>query len=171
MKTNLWSSAAVNGFLLSLITIFFTLVQTAFPTNGMAVGILIWIVKLVATVGVLYYFMKSFGQEQDSYPYGQAFTYGFVVSFCSNIVITCYLWLHYTLIFPEAIEKQLEVMQPMLEQYGTDLSTAGMILNNMPVVISVSIIILYTIYALIFAAILASFVKKAEEPFADETTI
>jgi hypothetical protein len=100
MKTNLWSSAAINGFLLALITIIFTLVQTAFPISGMAAMILLWVVKLAATIGALFYFMKTIGQEEEPFTYGNAFSYGFVVSCCSNIVIACYLLLHYTIIFP-----------------------------------------------------------------------
>ena len=168
MKTNLWSSAAINGFLLALITIIFTLVQTAFPISGMAAMILLWVVKLAATIGALFYFMKTIGQEEEPFTYGNAFSYGFVVSCCSNIVIACYLLLHYTIIFPNTIEKSMEAMQPMLEQYGTDISSIEKILNNLPVFLSISMIILYTIYGVIFSSILASFTKKAEEPFAHE---
>ena len=168
MKTNLWSSAAVNGFLLALITIIFTLFQTAFPMGSVAASILIWVVKLGATTGTLYYFVKTIGQEQEYFPYKQAFTYGFVLSFCSNIVIACYLWLHYTFIFPNAIEKQLEVMQPMLAQYNTDQSAIDAVLNNLPVVMTFSTLLLYSLFALIVSAIIASFVKKAEDPFAGE---
>lgn len=170
MKTNLWSSAAVNGFILALITIVFTLVQTAFPMKGMAAGLLIMIVKLTATVGTLYYFMKAMGQEEESYPYSDAFKYGFAVSICSNIVISCYLWTHYTMIFPDAINDMLEVMGPALAQKNADSSTLDTIFNNFPVILSITLIVLYSIYGVIFSAVLASFVKKPENIFADKTS-
>lgn len=169
MKTNIWSSAAVNGMLLALITIIFTLVLVSFPTSGTAAKIFIPLVKLIATVGTLYYFMKAFGQEQESYSYGQAFTYGFVVSFCSSIVIACYYFLHYTLIFPNAMDKELEAAQPYLAQFNVDPAAFDLIVGKFPVIISVSSIIGFTLYGLIFSAILASFAKKAEQPFANET--
>jgi len=169
MKTNLWSSAATNGFLLALVTIIFTLLQTAFPMEGMGAMILIWFVKLVATIGALYYFMKSFGESEESYPYGAAFTYGFVVSFCSSIIIAAYSWLHYTVIFPDALEKTLTIMeQALASRANTDQRVIDLVTKNLPVIMSVVPLILYTIYGLIFSAIIASFVKKEEPPFAQE---
>ena len=168
MKSNLWSSAATNGFLLALVTVIVTLFSTAFPMN-VGINLLITIVKLVVTIGLLYYFMKSFGQEVDTYPYGTAFTYGFAVSFCSNIVIACYFWVHYTLLFPDAIEKALKGMQQALAQYPIDQASLDFVMNNLPVIMSVAPLILYTLFGLIFAAILANFAKKAELPFTDET--
>ena len=167
MKTNLWSSAAANGLLLSLITVILLLVQTAFPM-GTAVAILFWIVKLVATVGLLFYFMKDFGKPQESYRYGTAFSYGFAVSFCSNIVIACYLFIHSTVIFPDSLEKSLEAMQQVFSQYNLDSSITDMVMNNLPVISSLSTLLIYTIEGVIFSAILANFAKKAEQPFANE---
>ena len=168
MKTNLWSSAAANGLFLALVTIIAALVQTAFPMEGMGIATLFWAGKLATTVGLLYYFMKGFGEEQKSYLYGTAFTYGFVVSFCSNIVISCYLWLHYTFIFPDAMEKSLEATERIFVQYNMDQTAMDLLVKYMPLIITIVPLVLYTIYALIFAAILAAFVKKAEPPFANE---
>ena len=170
MKTNLWSSSAVNGFLLALITVIFTLVQAAFPMNGTAAAVVVFIVKLSATVGLLYYFMKSFGQSlEESYTYGQAFTYGFVVSVCSNIVIACYLWIHYTLIFPDLIEKSMKTVEQIYTQYNVDPSTIDKVVKYFPVISSVGPLILYTLLSLIIVAILANFAKKPESPFLAET--
>jgi len=167
MKSNLWSSAAVNGFLLSLVTIIITLFLTAFPLGTVA-GLLVGIGKLVATVGLLYYFMKGFGEEQERYTYNTAFTYGFLVSFCSNIVISCYLWLHYTIIFPDSIEKTIQATQQIVSQYNLDQTAMDMIMKNFPVLMSIGPLIVYSILGLIFSAILASFAKKAELPFEGE---
>ena len=171
MKTNLWSSAAANGLLLSLITIIFTLFSTAFPTQNYAIIFLIWIVKLTATVGTLYFFMKGFGKPLDSYPYKTAFGYGFATSLCSNIVIACYLLLHYLIIFPDSMEKVTESMDKMMQaypQYSENQATFDFISKNMPIISAVSSFFIYTIVGLIIAAILANFAKKAEQPFANE---
>ena len=168
MKTNLWSSAAINGFFLALITIIVTLILTAFPMEGMGVATIISIAKIVATIGLLYYFMRGFGQELESYPYNVAFTYGFVLSFCSNIVIACYFWIHYTFIFPEAMEKTLQTMDRIFTQYNMDQSAIDIVVKNLPLILTLSPLVVYTIYGLIFAAILAAFVKKVEPPFANE---
>ena len=168
MKSNLWSSAASNGFLLALITIIVTLFTAAFPM-GTAASLLIQFTKLTVTIGVLYYFMKKFGGEQDSYTFGNAFTYGFVVSLCSNIVIACYSWLHYTMIFPDSMEKTLEIMQQVAAQYNLEQHSTDLLVKNFPIIMSVGPLIIYTFFGLIFAAILANFAKKADPPFINET--
>jgi len=112
--------------------------------------------------------MKGFGQEQESYPYGAAFTYGFIVSLCSNILIACYMLLHYTFIFPDAAEKSIEAAQQMMSQYNTDPAAVDTVMKNLPVIISLLPFLMYTIWGLIVSAILASFAKKAEPPFANE---
>ena len=112
--------------------------------------------------------MKGFGEEQERYTYNTAFTYGFLVSFCSNIVISCYLWLHYTIIFPDSIEKTIQATQQIVSQYNLDERSMDMIIKNFPVLMSIGPLIVYTILGLIFSAILASFAKKAELPFGGE---
>ena len=169
MKSNLWSSAATNGFLLALVTIIFTLFQAAFPMEGIAVNALLSLVKLVATIGLLFYFMRAFGQTQeDSYTYSQAFSYGFLVSFCSNIVIACYFWIHHTMIFPDLLEKSLSNMEKLYAQYNVDQAAIDIVIKYWPVISSVGPFILYSLLALIFAAILALFAKKPDIPFPNE---
>jgi len=169
MKANFWSSAAANGLMLSLITVIYTLFMAAFPMESRVVGFLIGLVKFIATVGLLYYFVKGFGQEQESYSYGNAFGYGFAVSLFSNVVIACYLLVHYLYLFPDAIEKSLQVVQQTMTQYPVDQATLDIINKNLPVIVSISPFLVYTILALIISAILAGFAKKAEPIFADET--
>ena len=169
MKANFWSSAAANGLMLSLITVVYTLFMAAFPMESRVAGFLVGLVKLIATIGVLYYFMKGFGQEQESYTYGNAFGYGFAVSFFSNIVIACYLLVHYVYLFPDAIENSLKAVQQAMTQYTVDQATLDLINKNLPLIVSISPFLVYTLLALIIAAILAGFAKKAEPIFTEDT--
>ena len=169
MKANFWSSAAVNGFLLALITVVYTLFLSAFPLEGKLAAFALGLVKLIATVGVLYYFMKEFGKEHETYSFGDAFSYGLVVSICSNILIACYLVAQYTFIFPDSVDKITESMQKAYKQFNVDQSSVDMILKNLRLVLSLGPLVMYTFLGAIFSAIIASFVKKAEPVFDDET--
>lgn len=107
METNKLSSAAFNGLLLALVTILSTLITTVIEP-GVAISIILWIVKLVATVWLLYYFIREFSKPKEYFRYGDGVSYGVLVSFFSAIICACYFFLHFALLFPDSITSQME---------------------------------------------------------------
>ena len=107
METNKLSSAAFNGLLLALVTILSTLITTVIEP-GVAISIILWIVKLVATVWLLYYFIREFSKPKEYFRYGDGLSYGVLVSFFSAIICACYFFLHLALLFPETMNAQME---------------------------------------------------------------
>ena len=58
-ETGKLSRASMDGLLLALVTIVFSVISSLGVSGGF-VGVLIWIIKLVATIWVLLYFMKKY---------------------------------------------------------------------------------------------------------------
>ena len=171
MKKEFWSSAAFDGLLLALVCIVSTLLKTSFTIGG-GLSILILIVQLVLTIWMLLRFMKRYGAPQEQYPYGSAYSYGFTVSLLSNIIIMAYLLLHYTLIFPNAVTDAIVGMESVMESfssgYDADMSMVETMMQYYHLVVPISLFIMYTIWAAIISAILASFAKKETPIFQTE---
>jgi len=165
MKNDFWNSAFVNGLLLAFVSVIFILLQTLLPGSS----VLITLGKLVATVGVLYYFMRQFSQAQESFSYGEGFKYGFTVSFCSAIALTVYTFVHNTYLFPEQMEAQIEAVMQVMERVGGSAQAPQMdlFLNNMSRFMLIGIFLNATIMGLIAPAILANFTKKEQPLFTD----
>ncbi|MCL2501961.1 MAG: DUF4199 domain-containing protein [Bacteroidales bacterium] len=164
MKTEFWNSVAVNGLLLAIVSVIFTLLQTVVP----GYNLVLTIVKLVATISVLYFFMKQYSREQEYFSYGNGFKYGFTVSFCSAIAFAVYVFVHHAYLFPETMEQQMQAAMQTMERYGSsgslDLEQLG---NSMPVIATFGLFFYALIWGLIVSAILAGFTKKEQPPFYD----
>jgi len=124
MKNDFWNSAAVNGLFVALVSIVFILIRGLFPMfpSLAKFSFVFTIIKLIGTIGILFYFMKQYSQEQESFSYGDGFRYGFVVSLCSAIVLAAYACLHYVLLFPDSLDAELEAIKPLIEQFGAQSS-------------------------------------------------
>ena len=160
-QTSNLQKAVVNGLLLSLITILYSLLGATIQLTGI-VGILLWIVKFGAVIYLLYYFMKKRSLEFEVYTYGNSFWFGFLTCAFATIACVAYTILQYTVIFPDALSGQLEQAQAMMEQFGSDTSALesidmGKIMRS---VIFFGMPIYYIIWGLILPAILASSTKR-----------
>ena len=171
MQKNFWNSAAMDGLLLALVCIIMTLAKSAI-TLGSGLAIVLQIGQVVATIWMLLYFMKRYGASQEQYPYGGAFNYGFTVSLCSNIIILAYLLLHYNILFPDAVTDAVVAMESFMEGfasgYGTDMSLVDTMMKYYHLIAPISAFLMYTIWAAIISAILASFAKKETPMFPTE---
>ena len=156
---NKWVQEITNGLLLALITIVFTLLYTAF-TFGTAAIVVFWIVKLLSTLGTLYYFMSSHGEIGDSYTYRIAFKYGFMISFYSAIFIALYEYMHYTVLFPDLESSKIFVESFQKRSQSIDQLTVERVTDKMPIIISICVLIYYSILGLIFSSIMASYIKR-----------
>lgn len=158
----LWSLAAKNALILSLVTILADLVSAVF-TLPAGVGIVISIVKLIAVIWILYYFMKQYASEQSFVSYHESFKFGFILCFCSAFVCTVFSMLLYFVIVPETISASAENMLAAFQAQNID---SGMDYDQLMKVLPTSMVIARmlwcTICGLIFSSILANYTKKGD---------
>ena len=167
METNKLSSAAFNGLLLALVTILSTLITTVIEP-GVAISIILWIVKLVATVWLLYYFIREFSKPKENFRYGDGVSYGVLVSFFSAIICACYFFLHFALLFPDSITSQMEQFMAGMQSSGGDTSNYEAVMPYIPHITFIVTLFYYTILGLIFSAIIANYTKKETFFFGNE---
>lgn len=167
METNnQWSLAALDGLLLSLVTIIFSLITSVFVPKGI-VSILLWALKFGGCLYLLFYFMKKYSGNFDHVSYKQSFFFGFLVCLFSSVICACFMFLSITVLFPETVDQITEQVQGVLATQNYDAeqeSQAMAMLNNLPQIMLFGSLIYYTLYGLIVSAILANFTKK-ENPF------
>lgn len=162
-----FNKAAVDGLLLAAITIILSLVTSV--TGGKFISILVWIVKLVATMWALYYFMKKNTQlntaEGIATKYNDAFKYGFTVSIFSVILIAVYAYVSLFFIDTEAAMAQAQQQMEVYAAKGANMESLNWIMNNYELVTLVGTLVLYTIWSAIASAIFASSAKSPANPF------
>lgn len=100
-----WSSAAKEGIILALFTIFPTLL-TAFVTNSV-VSILAWAIKTAGSLWILYFFMKRWAVSTGA---TSAFRYGFKICLCSSAICAAWTYALFQFIVPD---KQTEVINSL----------------------------------------------------------
>ncbi|MCK9304600.1 MAG: DUF4199 domain-containing protein [Bacteroidales bacterium] len=162
MQKNTWSLAAVNGLMLALVTIIITLVQTILEP-GSAIKILLWALKLGLSLWLLYYFIKDHSKEQELYTYRDGFIYGFKICLLSSVVCAAYIFLHYTLIFPDAAAESLEQAAAMLQSGNPEaLETIERIGGKLPQISTIVTLIYNTLFGLVASAVIANYTKKGD---------
>ena len=166
---NKWQSAALNGLLLSLVTIIYSLVNSIFEP-GTFISMVLWAVKFGACIYLLYYFMKQYSACFDTISYGQSFQYGFIISVFSSIVCSCFIFLSLTLLFPDQLDKSLEAMQSVIESgnYNDEqIDAINEVSGKLPHITLFWSLFYYSVIGAVIAAIIANFTKKTN-PFAQE---
>ena len=162
MQTNSWSLAAVNGLLLALVTIILTLVQTVLEP-GTAIKVLIWIAKLVGSLWLLYYFIKDYAKDSEVFTYKMGFNYGFKVCLLSSLVCAIYMFMHFAVIFPEAVQASLEQAAAMMQSSNPDAVDAiNRISGKLPQIVTITVLVYYTLFGIVASAIIANFTKKGD---------
>ncbi|MFY9116255.1 MAG: DUF4199 domain-containing protein [Bacteroidales bacterium] len=165
MNQSFWNKAAPYGIILALITILFTVVQTVLPLKGSFYLFMMWFLKLAATLGFLFYVMKDFGKNLESYAYKDAFTFGLAVSACSSIIAAAYYYLHAVFLFPDSINQFTNAMLEGFEQAGVmDAGfDIGKFLTRMPVILTITQLIYYNVLGLLWSSLLANGAKHKIE--------
>lgn len=162
MNKNFWNKAALYGLLLAFVTIIVLLLQSV-VTLGATASMVINLVKLIVTGTLLYYFMKEYGKEVETYAYGDAFRFGYAVSFFSSIVALAYYFIHLYFLFPDTMDTMTSVMAEALKSTPeTAEMDAGSLLNRLPVITCISLFIYYNIIGLIWSAALAGGAKHKD---------
>lgn len=169
---NKWQSAALNGLILSLITIISSLVQSIFEL-GTFMSMLLWVIKFGGCIYLLYYFMKQYSSQFDTISYGESFKYGSILCIFSAIVCASYIFLSLTLIFPEQLDQSMSVMQEIIESgsYNDDqIDAINEVSGKLPQITLFWSLFYYSIFGVIASAIIANFTKKTN-PFGEDNTI
>ena len=166
-----WSSAAKNGLILASITIGVSLISSLLHSSSFIVGALLWIVKTAGSIWLLHRIMKEYSALKESISYGESFKYGFAVTLFSSLVISAYLFLSLTVIFPSEMEKMTEVMQMVMQMvmangnYTTEEESAmERLMGRLPQYSVIVNIIYLSILGAIASAVIASFTKRTN-PF------
>lgn len=165
-QNNKWSSAALNGLLLSLATIVYSLLVLVIEPKGF-VSILLWIIKFAATNYLLYYFMKQYSSGFDSISYSRSFNYGFIVSVFSAIVCACFTFISMTFIFKEQSVQLFEQVQQAISARGMSADEEEIAqgwMARLPEIILFASLVYYSIYGAIASSIIANYTKKTN-PF------
>lgn len=160
MQSNRWSAAATSGILLALVTIISILIQSVFEPNKV-INLIIWTIKSVGSIWLLYYFMKEYAKPFNLFTYKDGFRYGFLLAFFSSVICAAYMFLHYAVIFPDAIAAQMDQVMEMMASSNPDaVDTFEKISPKMPQIIFISTLIYYTIIGAVASAIIANYTKK-----------
>ena len=159
-----YQAAMINGAILALITIGYTLIGQLIGNSSMFISIPLWILKFAGIVALLIYFIKQDAAKYEFYSYGAGFRTGLLISLFSTIVCAAFTVLYYTVISPDAIattissvEQALASNPDVLEQ----LEDVNMY-SIMKTVMFIFMPIYYFIWGLILSAICASFTKKVD---------
>ena len=169
------NKAAVDGLLLAAITIILSLLTSV--SGSKLISVLIWIVKLVATMWALYYFMKKNTQLNTAQGITtttkDSFKYGLVVSLFSVILIAVYTFISLQFTDIEAAVEQAEQQMGALASSGAGAEYMGWYLNHIESVSVIVILVMYGIWSIIASGIFAGSTKSPENPFAntDEITL
>ena len=163
MKQNFWNQTTFSALILSLITILYTLLNSVVELPKVLTFVL-WFVKITATIGFMYYFIKDYAKGFETFSYGDGFKFAFFTSFFSALITSAYYFLHYYFIFPGEVEKiSLIIEQAVAAQGDTGDMNNGFLnfmLNSFPHFMFITNLIYLTIFGTVISAILASFTKK-----------
>ena len=160
------NSAAVNGLKLAVISIIFSLIASFVPQNsfGRIFSFILTLCKLGATVTFLWWAMKTYSVKNAAAvgftTYGNAFSYGFLTSLFSGIILAAYTFVSMKWIMPETVQAMKDAYLLQLENMpGMDSSLLENVMNNLEVLSTFSMLLMAVIYGLIFSLIIASSVK------------
>ncbi|MEA5006354.1 MAG: DUF4199 domain-containing protein [Rikenellaceae bacterium] len=162
MQSNQWSTAALDALLLSIITVVASLIQVVFEP-GTIISILLWIVKLVGCLALLYYFVKEYSKAQDSFTYKEGFSFGFKICLLSSVVLAAYNFLQYAVLFPESMQTAMEQIIVAMQSSNPDAAEAMESYQpKLPQLISIVTLFYYTVFGVIASAVIANYTKKGD---------
>lgn len=162
-----WTLAMRDGLLLSLVTIVCTTLSTL--ADFTLLNILSWIVKLVGSIWLLWYFMKRYGLSHPEEP--RTTGYGILVCLFSSIVCAVFTYLAYRFFFPQMVEEiSAQVTASLASTPGL---TAEMedavykVMDNLPQIVCGVTLIWNFLLGLAFSAIIGASTAR-KDPFGDQ---
>lgn len=160
-QNNKWSLAALNGLLLSLITIIFSLLSTVFEPTGV-IAFFLWAAKLGGNLYLLYYFMKQYSGQFDTISYGESFNYGFLLCTFSAIICAFFMFVSVAYLFPGQAEKAMEAVQQAMSMNAEQEEAMIKWMDRLPQLMLFSSLIYYILFGAAASAIIANWTKKTD---------
>ena len=161
-----WSSAAMDGLYLSLVSIIYSLAGTALPSN-MLLTMILWLAKTAGCIYLLWFFMKRWSGKFDAISYGESFNYGFTVCMFSSVMCACFNFVQVEWIFPEHTEEVIALTREAMAQQNLDSAAENMmekVFSNFGRITLFTTLVYYTLYGAVASAITANFTKQTN-PF------
>ena len=169
-NSNKWSSAAMDGLYLSLVTIIYSLIIAIMEPQGFFITAIMWIAKFAGCMYLLWLFMKKWSDGFETITYSETYNYGFIVCLFSSILCACYSYVQVEWLFPEHTQEAITLAKETMIQQGTlNSSTENMIDklgSNFGRISMFVTLFYYIIFGAIAAAVTANFTKK-NNPFGD----
>ncbi len=167
-QTSKWSLAMRDGLLLALVTVVCTTLSTL--ADFTLLNILFWIVKLVGSIWLLWYFMKRYGHSHPEEP--RTTGYGILVCLFSSIVCAVFTYLAYRFFFPQMVDEiSAQVTASLASTPGL---TAEMedavykVMDNLPQIACGVTLIWDFLLGLLFSAIIGASTARRKDPFAED---
>ncbi|MCI1780072.1 MAG: DUF4199 domain-containing protein [Bacteroidales bacterium] len=158
-----WSSAAVDGLLLSLVTIIYILIGSLFPKMPGVLRFLVWAIKFTAVIYILRYFMKEYFKHSDTVSYGQSFNYGFIICIFSSIVCAAFAFANSMWLFADQTTAGITAIQQAFSggNYTEEQEDAiSNVLKHMPQYLLFGSFLYYLLIGTIITSIMANYTKK-----------
>ena len=169
-QSNKWSSAAMDGLYLSLVTIIYSLIVAVMMPESFLIKTLLWTLKFGGCLYLLWYFMKRWSSQFDTITYSQSYNYGFIICLLSSVMCACYSYIQVDWLFPEQTEQAITLAKETMAQQGTlDSNTENIMdkfFGNFGRISMFVSLFYYIIFGSIAAAITANFTKKTN-PFGE----
>ena len=142
------------------------LISSLIPQNttGGILAIILSLLKLAATITFLWFAMKKYSVRNAAVEgfttYGKVFSFGFLTSLFSGIVLAAFTFINMKFISPEMTETAREALSTQLSAIPTvDSSMIDMISANLEAVSSFGMLFNALFYGLIWSLILAASTK------------
>lgn len=170
-NVNVWKANLVNGLILGLIGVVYSLVMYFLDlTFNQLQG---WIFYLLLIV-VLFFLVKSY---RDNYrhgylTFGQALGAGMVICLYYSIIAAIFAYILYAVIDTNLMDKQLAFMEEKFLERGLPQEAVDLSMNMqrkvmIPEVMAPISIFASMFFGLIFSLIVAAFVRKEGNPLID----
>ena len=173
-KTNVWKNNLTNGVIMGAVAVIYSLSMYFFDlflnqTQGY--------VFIVIQIALLAYLLKSY---RDNYcfgniTYGQSVGAGVIICLYSAIIMAIFMYLLYSFIAPELIDKQLAFAEELMAKKGAPQSAidTGMAIQKKllkPGIIALMGIFNNMFMGTICSLIVSVFIKKEGNPLIDAST-
>lgn len=160
---NRLNSAAIDGLLLSTVTVIASLSHSLLGITGMVAATIIWILKFGGCIYVLNWCMRRQTLSCGGATYGDTFKYGILVCLFSSFVCAAYMFMSFTILFPEqadlAVEQVRTIMESSNKLSATDQQAFNSAMDRLPQVIFITNFIYYTIIGAVMSSVIANFTK------------
>jgi len=157
----------MSGLLLALVTVAAMAIQTVItPSRGVAWVIIL--IKLIVNIWLVSYFIKEFAKSSEVFTYRDGFSYGCIVCLFSSFICTVALLLVHTVVSPETLEAQMDVMISAMSQTRPEAAEAIINMQQSGALLAIVAIfsfLYYVLFGLIVSAIVANFSKKGNTIF------